>query len=115
MSAKKQRLTVTVDPDLIEAAQLAVDTGAADSVSGWVSTALRDKVQRDRKLAHLGSAIADYETEFGAITPEEIAVQQRADQQGARVIRGRRKSPKPWMKPLDAQPGNCSAPQGSPT
>jgi hypothetical protein len=59
----KQRLTVTVDPDLIEAGQRAVKSGQADSVSGWVSAALEDKIRRDRKLELLAAAIADYEQE----------------------------------------------------
>jgi len=91
MTARKQRLTVTVDPELIEAGQRAVESGQADSVSGWVSAALEDKVRRDRKLALLAAAVASYEREFGEITAEEIAAQQRADRQDATVVRGRRR------------------------
>lgn len=93
MTPRKQRLTVTVDPDLIEAGQRAVEVGQAESVSGWVSAALEDKVRRDRKLALLAAAVADYEQEFGAITAEEIAKQRRADREDATVVRGRRKQP----------------------
>ena len=91
MTARKQRLTVTVDPELIEAGQRAVESGQADSVSGWVSAALEDKIRRDRKLALLAAAVASYEREFGEITAEEIAAQQRADRQDATVVRGRRR------------------------
>ena len=49
---------------------------------------MADKVHHDAKLAALGSAIADYEAEFGEITPEEIAAQRRADRKGAVVVRG---------------------------
>lgn len=90
MTAKKHRLTVTVDPDLIEAGQRAVESGQAESVSGWVSAALEDKVRRDHKLALLAAAVADYEKEFGEITPEEIHAQQRADREDAVVVRSRR-------------------------
>ena len=90
MTSRKQRLTVTVDPALVEAGQRAVAAGHADSVSGWVSAALEDRVLRDRKLALLAAAVADYEDEFGEITVEEIARQQRADREDARVVRGRR-------------------------
>jgi len=93
MTARKQRLTVTVDPELIEAGQRAVESGHADSVSGWVSAALEDKLWRDRKLALLAAAVADYESEFGEITAEEIAVQRRSDRQDAAVVRGRRRQP----------------------
>lgn len=87
----KQRLTVTVDPALIEAGRRAVDSGQAASVSGWVSLALEEKLRRDRKLALLVVAVADYEKEFGEITAEEIESQRRADRQDATVVRGRRR------------------------
>jgi len=90
MTARKQRLTVTVDPELIEAGQRAVESGKAESVSGWVSAALEEKIRRDRKLALLAAAVADYEQEFGAITTDEILRQQRVDRESAVVVRGRR-------------------------
>lgn len=90
MTGRKQRLTVTVDPDLVEAGNRAVATGKADSLSGWVSTALAEKVQRDQKLEHLRAAIADYEAEFGELTAGEIVARRRADRNDAVVVRGRR-------------------------
>ena len=81
---------MTVDPALVEAGQRAVAAGQAESVSGWVSTALEDRIQRDRKLALLAVAVADYEEEFGEITEEEITRQRRADRETARVVRGQR-------------------------
>ena len=92
MTPRKQRLTVTVDPQLIEAGQRAVQLGGADSVSAWVSEALEEKIRRDRKLALLAAAIEDFEREFGEITPEEIAAQHRADRADATVVRGPRSS-----------------------
>ena len=93
MSSRKLRLTVTVDPELVEAGNRAVAEGAADSLSGWVSAALAEKVHRDQRLAHLQAAIADYEAEFGEITAEEIAAQRRADREDALVVRGRQRVP----------------------
>jgi glycerol dehydrogenase-like iron-containing ADH family enzyme len=92
MTPRKQRLTITVDPELIEAGQRAVESGRADSVSGWVSAALADRVRRDHKLALLAAAVADYEQEFGEITAEEIATQRRVDRERATVVRGRRRT-----------------------
>jgi glycerol dehydrogenase-like iron-containing ADH family enzyme len=89
MSPRKQRLTVTVDPELVEAGNRAVASGAADSLSAWVSTALTEKARRDAQLTQLRQAIADYEAEFGEITAEEIASQRRADREDAVVVRGR--------------------------
>jgi len=80
---------VTVDPELIEAGNRAVASGEADSLSGWVSAALSDRVRRDRKLESLRAAIADYEAEYGEITKAELAAQRRADREDAVVVRGR--------------------------
>ena len=85
----KQRLTVTVDSDLVAAGNRAVEAGRARSLSAWVSAALTEQAHRDDKLEALRAAIADYEAEFGEITAEEIAAQRRADRENARVVRGR--------------------------
>lgn len=90
--AAKQRLTITVDPSLVDAGQRAVDASEADSISAWVSTAIAEKVVRDEKLAHLASAVADFEAEHGEITDDEIAVQLRADRSAATVVRRKTKS-----------------------
>lgn len=90
MTPRKQRLTVTVDPELIEAGQRAVASGHAESVSGWVSAALEDRIRRDEKLALLAAAVADYEKEFGEITVDEMLRQQRHDREDAVVVRGKR-------------------------
>jgi hypothetical protein len=89
MTVRKHRLTVTVDPELVEAGNRAVAEGDADSLSGWVNTALAEKLRRDQQLGHLSAAIADYESEFGEIAAEEIAAQRRADRADAVVVRGR--------------------------
>lgn len=89
MTPRKQRLTVTVDPELVAAGNQAVARGAAGSLSAWVSLALTDKARRDRQLEELRAAIADYEAEFGEITDEEITAQRRADRRDAVVVRGR--------------------------
>lgn len=92
MAARKQRVTVTVDPELVRAGNRAVADGHADSLSGWVSAALTEKVRQDQKLQHLRAAILEYEAEFGEITTEELVAQQRADREDAVVVRGRRSS-----------------------
>ncbi|HVF14057.1 MAG TPA: hypothetical protein VM942_05615 [Acidimicrobiales bacterium] len=93
MTPRKQRITVTVDPELVEAGARAVATGAADSLSAWVSIALTEKARRDQQRARLGDAIAAYEDEFGEITDEEIATLQRSDREDAVVVRGRAAGP----------------------
>ena len=90
MTMRKQRLTVTVDPELVEAGARAVALGEADSLSGWVSAAMADKAHRDRKLEQLRDAIASYEAAFGEISNEELQAQRRADRDDAVVVRGGR-------------------------
>lgn len=92
MSGRKQRLTVTVDPDLVDAGNRAVASGESDSLSAWVNTAMAEKARRDAQLTQLRLAVAEYEAEFGEISAEELAFQQRADRQDAVVIRGRAKA-----------------------
>ena len=70
----------------------AVSQPTADSVSGWISDAIEEKIDRDRKLEHLAAAIAGFEAEYGSITEEEIAAQLRADRTKATVVRGAAKS-----------------------
>ena len=84
----KERLTVTVDPHLVEAANAAVAEGRVDSLSAWVNLALSERAAKDRRLRALADAIGAYESEFGAITAEELAAQERADRASARVVRG---------------------------
>lgn len=93
---------MTVDPDLVAAGNLAVGAGMADSLSGWVNDALVAKALRDRQVHALAAAVADYETQFGEITAEEVAARQRADAEAAVVVRGRHSTrpgpPKPPAK-----------------
>jgi hypothetical protein len=95
MTQRKERLTVTVDPELINAGNKAVAEGRADSLSGWVNAALIERAARDRRLEALASAIADYEAEYGEITDEEMIMVERSDRQAAVVVRGRRRRSAP--------------------
>ena len=89
MTTRKERMTVTVDPELVEAGNQAVADGRADSLSAWVNAALRDRALQEQRLRSLGEAIADYEAEYGEITDEEMEAQVRSDQESAVVVRGR--------------------------
>ncbi|HEY2215286.1 MAG TPA: hypothetical protein VGH31_09540 [Acidimicrobiales bacterium] len=90
MTTRKERLTVTVDPELIEAGNRAVAAGSADSVSSWVNAALGEKALKDRRLEALVVAVADFEAEFGKITDEEMAAQLRLDRENAVIVRDTR-------------------------
>jgi hypothetical protein len=58
MSDRKDRLTITVDPQLSAYAEHLVETGQAPSVSAAFSTAMQEKVYRDRRLRSLWKAVA---------------------------------------------------------
>ena len=90
MSTRKERLTVTVDPDFIEAGNDAVSEGRAESLSAWVNTALAEKVAKERRLAALAKAVAAYERRFGVISMPELDEQVRADREAAVVVRGKK-------------------------
>jgi metal-responsive CopG/Arc/MetJ family transcriptional regulator len=84
----KSRLSVTVDADLLAAVHAAVAAGAAESMSAWVSDALRLKIDHDRRLRGIGDFIAAYEAEHGEITEEEMEAAVRRARERAIVVRG---------------------------
>lgn len=94
MTSRKERLTVTVDPELIDAGNKAVAAGRANSLSGWVNAALADRATRDRRLAALAEAVAGYEAEFGEITDDEISAVHHTDRETAVIVRGPLSGPK---------------------
>jgi hypothetical protein len=89
MSSPKERLTVTVDPAVVQAGHDAVAAGHAPSLSSWVNLALVERAAKDRRLRALGDAIAAYEAAHGVISAQEIDEQVRADRRAAIVVRPR--------------------------
>lgn len=87
MTTRKERLTVTVDPEVVLAANQAVAEGRADSLSSWVNMAMVDRAARERRVRALAEAVREYEAEFGEITEEEMVAQARADRQNATIVR----------------------------
>lgn len=85
----KERLTISLDREIIEAGAAAVAEGRADSMSAWVSDALADRIVRQRRLDAMADAIAAYEAEFGVITDEEIADLARRDRDAAAALRAK--------------------------
>lgn len=85
----KQRLSATVDADLLVTGNAAVAAGRADSLSAWVNEALRRHAEHEARLEALDEVIAEYEAEHGEITAEDI---ERADEyvrRNAIRVRGR--------------------------
>ena len=83
----KQRLSASVDADLLRAAEAAAKRGHAPTLSSWVNDALRLKVEHDRRLEALSAFVEAYEAEHGVITPEEIERAQRSARHRAVPIR----------------------------
>jgi hypothetical protein len=86
----KQRLSASVDADLLEAGKAAVAAGEAGTLSEWVNDALRQKAEHDRRLRAAAEFIAAYEAEHGKITEDEIEKTWRRAKAGATVVRGGR-------------------------
>jgi Arc/MetJ-type ribon-helix-helix transcriptional regulator len=84
----KQRLSASVDEDLIAAAENAVARGRAESVSAWVNDALKLKLEQDRRLEALAAFIADYEADHGEITADEMKQAVRRARARAIPVRG---------------------------
>ena len=85
----KQRLSASVDAELVAVAQEAVATGQAENVSAWVNDALRLKADHDRRLRAVDEFLAAYEAEHGEITDEEIRDAARSARGRAIVVRGK--------------------------
>jgi Arc/MetJ-type ribon-helix-helix transcriptional regulator len=85
----KQRLSASVDAELMVAAQQAVTEGRAESISAWVNDALRLKTENDRRLRALDDFLAAYEAEHGEITGDDIQGAARRARERAVVVRGR--------------------------
>ncbi len=95
----KQRVSASLEGDLVDAGQAAVAAGDAESFSAWVNDALRRQVDHDRRLRALDEFLAAYEAENGEITEQQMhdatdrararAVIVRRDPQGS-GHRGRR-------------------------
>ncbi len=87
----KERLTVTVDSELIEAANQAVAEGRVGSLSGWVNLALAERAAKERRLKSLAEAVASYEQTFGEIAAGELVAQERTDRRNATAVRPRKR------------------------
>jgi hypothetical protein len=90
MRVLKERLTVTVDPELVRAGNAAVAEGRAESLSAWVNLALGERRDREQRLRALAAAVEAFEARFGELGSEEVARQQRTDRAGSRVLVRRR-------------------------
>ncbi|MBW3614321.1 MAG: hypothetical protein KY439_03310 [Actinobacteria bacterium] len=68
----RQRLSATVEAELLAAGRAAVAEGRAENLSAWVNGALRRQAEHDRRMKALDDFLDVYETEHGDITDEEM-------------------------------------------
>jgi hypothetical protein len=113
MKKHRERLTVTLDPVLIQAGQRAVAAGRAESLSAWVNLALVERAAKERRLKAMAEAVATYEARFGAISSEEMAAQARAGREAALVVR-KPKTLRGFLKGTMKVTGDIVAPIGVP-
>ena len=94
----KQRLSASVDTDLIDAAERAVAEGVAETVSAWINAAMRRQLDHDARIRGLREFVQAYEAKHGAITSEEIEEATRSARATAVVVRPRAQRTKPAKK-----------------
>lgn len=83
----RQRLSATVEADVLQAGRAAVSEGRAENLSAWVNDALRRQVDHDRRMRALDDFLDGYEAEHGEITDEEIRNATRRTRARAVVVR----------------------------
>jgi hypothetical protein len=84
----KQRLSASVDADVVAAAEAAVAEGRATNVSSWVNEALHRQAEHDGRMRALDTFLRDYEAQHGVITEDEIREATRRARGNAIVVRG---------------------------
>ena len=67
----KRRLSVSVDAELLAAAEAAVERGEAPTLSAYVSVGIRNQLENDQRLRAGREFIRAHEAEHGEITEEE--------------------------------------------
>ncbi len=86
----KQRLSASIDANLIAAAEAAAARGEVATVSAWVNDAMRLKLEHDGRLRALADFIADHEAEHGEITAADMESAVREVKRRAVPVRGTR-------------------------
>ncbi len=83
----RERLSASVEAELLEAGRTAVAEGRAESLSAWVNEALRRQVGHDGRMEALDAFIDAYEAEHGEITDDEMRDAARRARSRAVVVR----------------------------
>ncbi len=86
----RERITITVESELVAAVNGGVEHGRARSVSAWINAAIAERLEREDRLAALAAVLAEYEAEHGEFTDEELDAQVQSDREAAAAVRARR-------------------------
>ncbi len=84
---QKERVTVTIEFDLLDEVRAFVKEGTCRSLSEWINEAIAERLAEDRRLAVLRQMIAEYEAEHGVITEEDMAAVAQRDRDEATAYR----------------------------
>lgn len=87
MTASRERLSASVEAELLEAGRTAVAEGRAPNLSAWVNDALRRQAEHDLRMQALDAFIERYEAEHGVITQDEMRDVTRRARSRAVVVR----------------------------
>jgi hypothetical protein len=90
----KQRLSASVDADLLAAATAASRRGRARTLSAWVNDAIRLKLEHEQRLEALEAFISSYESEHGEISSAEMERAARRARARAVTVRGPARPPR---------------------
>lgn len=83
----KERVSATVEADLLAAGRAAVAAGRAESLSAWVNEALLRQAEHDRRMKALDEFLDAYEAQHGEIREDEMEAATRAARQRAVIVR----------------------------
>ena len=86
----KDRLSASIDAELLAAVEEAAAQRRGTTVSAWVSEALRLKLDHDRRLGALAALVTSYEAEHGTISDAEMLAASRHARQRAASSRSPR-------------------------
>jgi len=112
---RKRRLSASIDAVVLDAAEMAVESGRAASISAWVNGACQRQIDHDRRLAAMDDFLAQFEAEFGEITETDIADATRRTRAAAIVVRAAPLPPAVQLRAAKVPAGGSSRTGGAAT
>jgi hypothetical protein len=90
--SKKERLSASVDAEVLAAAQDAVKAGRAPNLSTWVNDALHRQAEHDQRMQALDRFLEAYEEAHGVIGEADMRAAERRMATGSLRRASRRQS-----------------------